>query len=55
MVVGNSTLAVKVILGMPSEVCGTCTFLASSAWSFTHYDLQMVVRDNLTRVSFCGL
>lgn len=53
MVVGNSALAVKVILRMPSEVCGTCTFLASSAEGFTHCDFQMVVRENLTRGSFC--
>lgn len=48
--VENSALAVKVILRKPSEVCGTCTFLASSADSFTHSNLQIVARDNLTRV-----
>lgn len=52
MVVGNS---VKVIVRMPSEVCGICTFLASSAESFAHYNLQMFVSDNLKRVGFCVL
>lgn len=52
IVAGNSALAVKAAVRMPREVCGTFAFLAPSAQSFTHCDFQMVVRDNLTRVSF---
>lgn len=44
MVVGNSTLAVKMILRMQSEM---------AVESFTHCDDQMAVRENLS--IYCGL